>query len=322
MTIGRQPIDAGLRSYLDELMLAAGPPQAATDEERVSAGRAMMLQALAGRTSIAGLPNGVSARDVQISDTLAGRLYQPGSRQASPSSLVYLHGGGWVLGSVETHDPFCRLLSEAAGVSILSVEYRLAPEHPFPAGLEDAVAGFQWAAEHCGEWGGDGGRLAIGGDSAGANLAAAAANRICVRADAAAPRGQLLLYPVVDHPTGGHLSYIDNGSGYGLDADRMRWFWELYAPGIAPDDPDISPLRREPLPGLPPTFVATAEYDPLRDEGIAYAAKLRGAGVPVRHIHAADMHHNFPVHPGTVGRFRQGGEALAEMAEWLRATLG
>jgi len=320
--MGRQPIDAALRAYLDELMLAAGPPQPATDEERVSAGRALMLKALAGRSSIAGLPNGVRARDVQITDALAGRLYQPSPGQGSPSGMVYLHGGGWALGSVETHDPFCRLLSEAAGISILSVEYRLAPEHPFPAGLEDTLAAFAWAAEHCSEWGGDAGRLAIGGDSAGANLAAAAANRLCAGGRSAAPCAQLLLYPATDHAAAGHSSYVENGTGFGLDAERMHWFWRLYAEGVPPEDPGISPLRLAELPALPPTFVATAEYDPLRDEGIAYVNKLRDGGVPVRHIHSPDMNHNFPVHPGTVGRFRQGDEALAEMAGWLRATLG
>jgi acetyl esterase len=320
MTTARQPIDPALRAYLDGLIPPAGAPQPATEAERVSAARALMLQALASRAPIPGLPNTVAARDVQINGGLTGRLYQPPT--APGAGLVYLHGGGWVLGSVETHDPFCRLLSEAAGLTILSVDYRLAPEHPFPAGLDDTLAAFQWAAEHCAEWNCDASRLAIGGDSAGANLSAAATNRLCAATGPAAPCAQLLLYPATDHPSAGHPSYVENGAGYGLDAERMHWFWRLYAPGLPPDNPDAFPLRNPQLPPLPPAFVATAEYDPLRDEGIAYAAKLREAGVPVVHSHSPDMNHNFPVHPGTVGRFRQSEEALAEIAAWLRATLG
>jgi acetyl esterase len=225
--------------------------------------------------------------------------------------LVYLHGGGWVVGSVEIWDPFCHLLSEASDVIILSVEYRLAPEHPYPAGLEDAIAATHWASKHAA-------RVALGGDSAGANLAAVAANRLC--SEGYPLQALMLLYPVTDHPSAGHRSYVENATGYGLEAERMLWFWEQYAAGISPDDPGISPLRIENVPALPPTLVATAEYDVLRDEGIAYAEKLSAAGIPVTPLHSPDMSHNFPVTPNLVGRFPQCRETLSEIAGWLRDT--
>ena len=124
----------------------------------------------------------------------------------------------------------------------------------------------------------------------------------------------LLLYPVTDHPDANHLSYTENGTGYGLEAKLMRWFWDQYARGFSPDDPDVSPLRVHKVPPLPPVLVATAEYDVLRDDGTAYAEKLEAAGVAVTHMHSPDMHHNFPVHPATVARFPQSDAALTRIA--------
>jgi acetyl esterase len=317
----RKPIDSALRSFLDAQAAALGALAPASNEELVCVRRALLARALQSRATIPGLPNEVEARDVTISGGLTGRLYTPLRSTGPLPVLVYLHGGGWVAGSVATHDPFCRLLSEAAGVIIISVEYRLAPEHPHPAALDDALAAVQWAANNANQWGGDAARLALGGDSAGAHLAAVAANRLCATTGAPALRALLLLYPVTDHPTGNHPSYTENATGYGLEANVMRWMWEQYSPGASPDDPDVSPLRLHTLPPLPPTLVATAEYDVLRDDGIAYAEKLGAAGVAVTHMHAPDMHHNFPVHPGTVARFPQSDTALTRIAGWLRATL-
>ncbi len=280
-----------------------------------------MLQARKDRSEIPGLPNRVAASDISMANGLTGRLYAPPDAAALLPVMVYAHGGGWVAGSVETHDPFCRLLSEAAGIVVLSVEFRLAPENRFPAGLDDILAAYQWTAAHAQSCGGDPTRLLLGGDSAGGNLAAVAANRICVANAVVHPAALMLLYPVLDHPTGGHTSYTENATGYGLEACLMRWFWEQYAPDISPDDPNISPLRLAAIPALPPVLVATAEYDPLRDEGIAYAEKLAKAGTAVTHVHAPDMHHNFPVHPGTVARFPQSIAALDAVAKWLRTTL-
>jgi acetyl esterase len=320
----RKPVDRALRRFLDEQArqaAAAGSTPPATDEACAQFRRMFILKALEDRTSIPGLPNGVETCDLTISQGLRARLYTPRRRSADPRLLpvvVYLHGGGWVAGSIATHDPFCRLLSEASGVIVASIEYRLAPEHRYPAALEDARTAVQWASEHATEWGGDPARLALGGDSAGANLAAVTAVRL---AEGERLRALLLLYPVTDHPSANHGSYTENGTGYGIEANLMRWYWEQYAPGISPDDPSASPLRLPNLPPLPPTLVTTAEYDPLRDEGIAYAERLQAAGVAVTHTHSPDMTHNFPISPGTVARFPQCDTALEEIAGWLRATL-
>lgn len=317
------PMDAELRRYLDGVSAAGPVLEGASSAERVRMRRALMMNALEGRGgAIPGLPNGVATRDLSIADGLTGRLYIPPDAPEPLPVLVYLHGGGWAAGSVETHDPFCRLLCEAAHLIVLAVEYRLAPEHPFPASLEDTLTAFRWAAENAAIFGADAQRLALGGDSAGANLAAVAANRICVAGEAVRPAALMLLYPVMDHPSAGHDSYRERGTGCGLEASLMEWFWDLYLAGAAPDNPEISPLRRKLLPALPPTLVATAEYDPLRDEGVKYAQKLAAAGVKVTHLHAEDMHHNFPVHPGTVMRFPQSVAALQEFAEWLKAAIG
>ena len=202
---------------------------------------------------------------------------------------------------------------------IVSVEYRLAPEHPYPAALDDTITATRWAAEHAQKWGGDPSRLVLGGDSAGANLAAVAANQLCARGEASAPRALMLLYPITAHPDAGHPSYEENATGYGLDAGLMRWFTQQYAANVSPTDPNVWPLHLADVPALPATLVATAEYDVLRDEGVAYAEKLRAAGVPVTHLHAPDMGHNFPATPNLVGRFPQSQQTLAEVATWLKA---
>jgi acetyl esterase len=317
----RKPLDPALRRFLDEQAAAAGQPGEMTDEERLAMARARIVRALESRTSIPGLPNDVETRDVAITGVLTGRLYTPHRAMKPLPVLVYLHGGGWAAGSVATHDPFCRLLSDAAGVIILSVEYRLAPEHPHPAALEDTLTAVRWAADHAAQWGGDAARLALGGDSAGGHLAAAAAIQLAAGNQPHGLRALLLLFPVTDHPSANHPSYTENATGYGLEGNLMRWFWGQYAPEISPNDPTVSPLRLQTVPALPPAMVATAEYDVLRDEGIAYAEKLRAAGVMVTHMHAPDMHHNFAVHPGTVARFPQSDAALTRFAGWLRATL-
>lgn len=320
----RQPIDPALRRYLDQLAAAIGPAPAVAppDAQRVGMVRGLMAGALAGRDAIAGLPNDVEVRSLEIAAGLGARLFLPPGRRGAVPLLVYLHGGGWVVGSSVSHTPFCQLLCAASGVAMLAVDYRLAPEHPYPAALEDTLAAFACARREAAAWGCDPVRLAIGGDSAGANLAAVAANRLCAAEPAAVPlRAQLLLYPVTASAEPGLPSYQQNASGCGLEAGAMRWFWRQYAPQAAADDPDLYPLLASLPAGLPPTLVATAEYDVLRDDGIAYAARLRQAGVAVIHQHAPDMHHNFPVHPGTVARFPQSVAALAGFAEWLRLTL-
>jgi acetyl esterase len=222
---------------------------------------------------------------VAVSDHGAGtipvRLYAPASAAAPGPLLVYFHGGGWVQGSIETHDASCRLLAHLSGVRVLSVDYRLAPEHPYPAAVEDAIAAYAWAADHADRLGADPTRLAVGGDSAGGNLAAVVA--LAARDDERLPdvAFQLLLYPVTDVAAKTE-SYARFSAGYLLTESGMDWFVAKYLPDPARRaEPQASPLRAPVLAGLPPAYVATCIPDVLRDEGEAYAARLREAGVAV-----------------------------------------
>lgn len=224
----------------------------------------------------------------------SARLYRPSADDGPPLPvLVFFHGGGFVIGDLDTHDNQARRLCRDLGALVLSVDYRLAPEHPFPAPLDDCLAATRWAAEHAEELDGDPAQLAVGGDSAGGNLAA----MVCQRArDEGGPAlaAQLLIYPVTDltDPDGQrHRSRRDNAEGYLLTQDDMRWFEAAYT-GDDEAARRASPLWGE-LAGLPPAVVVTAEYDPLRDEGEAYARALTEAGVPVTHERFDGLIHGF-----------------------------
>jgi acetyl esterase len=214
--------------------------------------------------------------------TIGARLYVPAAAnsQDPPPLLVYFHGGGWVIGDLETHDDPCRFLASHSGAALLAIDYRLAPEHPFPAAAEDAEAAYGWVTANADRLGADPGRIAVGGDSAGANLAAAT----CLTArdgSGPLPAMQLLIYPVTD-ASGEAPSRRTFGEGFLLTHNDMDWFEERYLPaGTDRDDPRVSVLRAPDLNGLPPAYVATAGFDPLRDEGEAFAERLREAGVPV-----------------------------------------
>ena len=319
----RIPIDPALRRCLDE-MAANAPkiPPGTADPQRAELLRAGMVRVRESRTEIAGLPNDVTTRDLEVASGLKARLFTPAGSTGLLPLLVYFHGGGWVIGSAfTTHDPACRLLCQVANVILLAVDYRLAPEHRYPAALEDAIAAYQWAATHAAELGGDPARLALGGDSSGANLAAAAANRLGVEGQLEALRAMLLICPVTDNPVAEYPSRVQNATGYGLEWPAMLWFHKMYAEGVPGDDPGAFPIHQQPLPKLPPTYVVTAEYDTLRDEGIAYAEKLKAAGTEVTHSHAPDMHHNFTVTPATVMRLPQTVASMNEVASWLRSVL-
>jgi acetyl esterase len=242
------------------------------------------------------------------------RVYTPAGSGPFPV-LVFFHGGGWVICNLDTHDGICRKLTNAAGCVVVSVDYRLAPEHRFPAPVEDAYAATRWVAANAAALGGDPARVAIGGDSAGGNLTAVAA---LMARDRGGPAlvFQLLVYPVTDAPDG-TASYRDNADGYFLTADTMRWYWGHYVGADTGNrHPYACPLRASDLRGLPPALVITAEYDPLRDEGEAYAARLREAGVPVTLSRYDGMIHAFFSMGGLLD---QGERAVAEAAAALRA---
>jgi len=221
---------------------------------------------------------------------VAARLYRPNDRDGL-GLLVYLHGGGWVIGDLESHDNVCRALANGSGHAVLSIDYRLAPEYPFPAGLEDCIRGLRWAHANAESLGCRSDRLAIGGDSAGANLAAVVANL-----DVVPLVHQLLVYPVTDC-TRSRPSYDENAEGYFLTKDAMGWFIDHYLSGGhgSPTDPRVSPLYASDtaLASGPPALVITAEFDPLRDEGDEYAARLAATGVPTSHVRFGGMFHGF-----------------------------
>jgi acetyl esterase len=240
------------------------------------------------------------------------RIYTP---ENARGVLVYFHGGGWVIGSLDSHDAPLRSLANAAGCSVVSVDYRLAPESRHPAAAEDCYAATCWAAENARHFGTDPALLAIGGDSAGGNLAAVTA---LLARERRGPnlRLQLLVYPVTDHDFE-RPSYRDNAEGYFLSRDDMRWFWDHYVPETAQRDAfTASPLRAKDLSALPPAHVLTAEFDPLRDEGEAYAARMREAGVSVSLTRYDGMIHGFFSMAAIIPR---GKEAIAEAADKLRA---
>jgi acetyl esterase/lipase len=218
---------------------------------------------------------------------LAYRLYRPPTQGPHPL-IAYFHGGGWVLGSQDSDDPLCRDLCVRTGSVVVSVNYRHAPEDRFPAAADDAFAAASWIAAHAAALGGIPGQLTVAGWSAGGNVAAITCQ---LARDAGGPdiAGQLLLAPVTDCDLG-RPSYASNGEGFILTAGLMRWFWDHYADEADRANPKASPLRGT-LAGLPPAVVVTAEFDPLRDEGDAYAEALAAAGVPVRHIRARGHTH-------------------------------
>ena len=229
--------------------------------------------------------------------------------------LVYFHGGGWVIGDLDSEDARCRSLANQAQCAVVSVDYRLAPEHPFPAATDDAYAATKWAAEHPDELGIDASRVAVGGSSAGANLAAVVAQQARDRGGPALVQ-QTLVYTVTDHAMD-TPSYSDNAEGYLLTRDSMEWFWAHYLSGDDDGaDPAASPLRAESLSGLPQALVITAEFDPLRDEGEAYAQQMREAGVDVTCTRYDGQIHAFFNFAEMID---QGAEAVAEVAQHLRA---
>ena len=273
-----------------------------------------------GSVAVASVPfeEVAEVRDITIAAgaPIGARLYRP--RTGTLPLLVYLHGGGWVVGSVALSDSYCRALANASGCAVISVEYRLAPEHRYPAAADDAYAATEWSAAHASELGIDRDRVAVGGSSAGGNLAAVVA---LAAKDRGGPRIalQLLHVPVTDHDFE-TASYREHATGRGLTRAGMRWFWDHYAPDeTRRDEPTASPLRAPELRALPPAIVVTAECDPLRDEGKAYAERLIEAGVPVTYLEYAGMVHAFM---GWSAAVPAGRRAFDEVGAALRRALG
>lgn len=239
------------------------------------------------------------------------RLLVPPSADSLLPVIVFLHGGGWVLCDNDTHAPMADALASASGAAVLMVDYRLAPEHPFPAALEDGLAALDWVAAHGAERGLDASRIALAGDSAGGNLAAILA-RGCRDRGTPSIRAQYLIYPVIDLPDPHAYPSYGTCGDYGLSADDMAWFWSLYAGSATPDE-DLLPLRAD-LSGLPPALVHTAQFDVLRDEGQVYAAALAGAGVPVSVKCWPGMIHGFM---SLTGPLEVADAAAIEAGAWL-----
>ena len=310
------PLDPKVRELLDA---AAGAPPIGTVPVEVMREGTPAQMAQLFRMGLVSAP--VAAVDYRFIPGPAGglpvRVYAPEGRGPFPI-LVFFHGGGWVLGSLDTHDPFCRALCAGAECVVVSVGYRLAPEHRFPAASDDALVATRWVAAHAAEIGGDPARIALAGDSAGGNLSAVTALRA---RDGGGPalRGQLLIYPVVGYHTPPTPSYIENAEGYGMTRETMVWFWEQYlADESQAMHPHAAPLVAPDLRGLPPALVITADYDVLRDEGERYVERLRAAGVPARLSRYDGVHHRFAE---LIGILDPAAKARDEMCAWLREVL-
>ncbi|AJF70223.1 alpha/beta hydrolase [Streptomyces vietnamensis] len=288
------PLDPHIAALLQTLPRLEAP---VSDASRVAEARARLRTLTVGPGDPATVPEVASVTSTVVAGSLPARVYRPAATGVLPT-VVYLHGGGWVLGDLDTHDVQARTLCRDLDAVVVSVDYRLAPEHRFPAAVDDAYAALTWVAEHVDDFGGDASRLVIGGDSAGATLSTVCARQ--ARADGLPLAAQLLVYPSTDI-SGLYPSRAENGEGYFLTTEEVHWFFEQYlgVPRSSPDaarlhaDPRVAPLRAESLAGLAPAVVVTAEFDPLRDEGDRYAEALRDAGVRVEHRQFEGLVHGF-----------------------------
>ncbi|MCR9276482.1 MAG: alpha/beta hydrolase [Pseudomonadaceae bacterium] len=279
------PLAPEYQAMLEQLQAAPGPSITSMSPVESRALYGMMRPADAA-VAIAEVENTNApgpAGDIPV------RIYKPGS-DGPHGIVVNFHGGGWVFGDLDTSDNVCRTLASDADCVVVSVDYRLAPEHPYPAAVEDAWAATMWVADNIEALGGNG-KIAVTGESAGGNLAAIVARKAAEHG-APAIALQLLMYPVTDADLD-RPSYAENGEGYMLEREGMQWFWNHYCPEARRGEADASPLKAESLTGVAPAVVCTAEFDPLRDEGKAYADALEAAGVQTTYRQYDGLVHDF-----------------------------
>ncbi len=280
------PVHPQFQAMLDQMAAAGGP---AMSELPVADARALyrVMQPPAPQIAVGSV---VDRRIPGPGGELPVRIYTPEGKGPFPV-CVHFHGGGWVIGDLDTHDAQCRDLCNLAGCIVVAVDYRLAPEHRFPAAAEDCYAATTWVAANAAAIGGRPDRIAVAGDSAGGNLAAVVSQ---MARDRKGPKLalQVLVYPVTDTAFD-TPSYRENAEGYLLTRASMEWFWDHYCPPAERKNPYAAPARAKDLAGLPPALVLTAEFDPLRDEGERYAERLRAAGVSVECIRYDGLLHGF-----------------------------
>lgn len=310
------PLDPVLKAFLDQVAAMGGP-------------KTWDMQPGEAREAFAGLMQLAGPKDIPIGKVtniaipaahgeIAARSYAPVAASSEPlPTLVFFHGGGWVIGNIDTHDGLCRMIANASGCRVISVEYRLSPESKFPGPVEDAMAAIEWIEKNAAQLGVDANRLAVGGDSAGGDLAAVVAQTAKAKG---APKiaYQMLLFPVtqIGEETRSLREYAEN---YFLERRTLDWFYAHYLPADADTkDPRISPLEAKDVSGLPPAYIMLAGYDPLHDEGFAYAEKLRIAGVSVTVADYPDMVHDFIYLQAVLP---QAAEALNTAAKALKAAL-
>lgn len=305
------PMDPQVRAFL---AVANAAPQQAIDTIPIATARrqfASLTPIFHPHVDVSRVANLKTASGVPL------RVYQPGRTAGGPQpGIVYFHGGGWVMGDLDTHDTLCRHLANAAGAVVIAVGYRLAPEHVFPAAFDDAVAAVQYVAVHAAELGIDPARLAVAGDSAGGNLAAAV---VLQAREGAAPAiaFQCLIYPVLDSGCD-TPSYQEFAEGFGLTRAKMQFFWKSYLGSHDGRNPLLAPWRATDLRSLPPALIVTAEYDVLRDEGEAYAGRLAASNVPVEVMRVEGVIHGFIHYAGAMER---GQTVLREVGKKLATAL-
>jgi acetyl esterase len=303
-------LDPDIRRLLDTVFSAPAPDSPDVARLRAAAEAAPVL--LGGpATEIE------SVRDAAVdgfASQILLRIYRPASARALPL-VLYAHGGGWVTGSLDSHDKLCRMLADRLAAVVVAVDYRLAPEHVFPSALDDFEAAWLSVSKEARALGADGERFVFAGDSSGGNLAAGLTLRLRAKG-ARQPRAQLLLYPALD-ATRSRASYRDFATGYNLSGEQMAWYWNAYRGGANPEAPELSPLLAKDLEGLPPALIAAAGADVLRDEAVDYAQRLRSAGVEANLVDCHGMIHGFLRWTGEVAAARRWIDAIAATARTM-----